>query len=186
MSIYFLNIKCMDSILVNDKISKYFNKLVKQNENFVSPYNTKMLSIKLSDSSFYDKYIRSNTLLIFLIISFVVYLIFQNSFFKNKKNKKYKSKKFTEKMQNTISDNYSTEYENNTVFSEEDRENLIKIIDDLTIENYKQSIKKNTTQVPRKIIKEMNGNLNGDFVNINNSGKYNSVINGIIVESPFV
>ena len=121
--------KYMDSILVNDKINDYFNKLIKKNSGIPTIQNNENIIINNND--------------------------------------------------------------NNTVFSEEDRQNLIKIIDDLTIENYKFTLNNNTNpiQPPQiqqpKTIKEMNGNLNGDFLNVNNNGKYNSVINGILVESPF-
>jgi hypothetical protein len=175
----------MDSILVNDKINDYFNKLIKKNSSL--PVIPNYENTIINTTSFYDTYIKQNIILIFLIIAFVVYFIFQIYFGTEKiKTKKNKPKKFV--------DNFSSDYnynnnDNNTVFSEEDRQNLIKIIDDLTIENYKHTLNNNTAPATepqqQRVIKEMNGNLNGDFLNVNNGGKYNSVINGILVESPF-
>lgn len=187
--------KYMDSILVNDKINDYFNKLIKKNSGIPTIQNNE--NIIINNASFYDTYIKQNIILIFLIIAFIVYFIFQIYFSTEKsKSKKNKPKKFIETFSNDYNYNNSNNInndnnDNNTVFSEEDRQNLIKIIDDLTIENYKFTLNNNinTTQPPQiqqtKTIKEMNGNLNGDFLNVNNNGKYNSVINGILVESPF-
>ena len=170
----------MDSILVNDKINDYFNKLIKKSS---SIKQLKQSRSSIINNSFYDTYIKPNIIIIFLIIGFIVYFIIYLYFgITKKKSNKLKKKKFIDNF-STFETNYIND-EHNTVFSEEDRQNLIKIIDELTIENYKQTLNNNEIIEP-KVIKEINSNINSDFLNINNNKKYNTVINGILVESPF-
>jgi hypothetical protein len=171
----------MDTILINDDIKKYYNVL--KNYKTPIPNTPKINNNSNSNSSF--------IIIFFFMLIFSVILFFYK--YESTKNNKTLLIEKSILLDNDTEEDIQDDNTNlNQPLSDEEASDLLTLIDELSLKNeelYKEY--KNKSNNNKKVVKNKNVINNKDtfsnFLNINQSknNKYNSIIDNMIIESPF-
>lgn len=152
----------MNENLLNTNVDKYFKSMAKQN---------------INQSNNGGGYFKDNLLLIiFIFVLILVFLFFYFNYSYFKKIKKKTQKKIKKEKYD----------DNRTYLSEDDKKTLLKIIDELQVQNlnlHKQSQENDNIQ---QIMQQSTKAFNNDSTNYKNINDNNfELVGNVIVENPY-